>query len=71
MSPPPLTMMAASETAAALAAAAAAASSSSSPSDPGYVTMTEVNFKYLKHVIFKFFTSPDTEVRRILFSSRN
>ena len=70
MSPPPLTMMAASETAAALAAAAAAASSSS-PSDPGYVTMTEVNFKYLKHVIFKFFTSPDTEVRRILFSSRN
>ncbi len=26
------------------------------------VTMSEVNFKYLKHVIFKFFTSPDPEV---------
>ncbi len=29
---------------------------------PRLVTMSEVNFKYLKHVIFKFFTSPDTEV---------
>ena len=27
------------------------------------VTMSDVNFKYLKHVIFKFFTSPNTEVR--------
>ncbi len=30
---------------------------------PHLVTMSEVNFKYLKHVIFKFFTSPDTEVQ--------
>lgn len=30
------------------------------------VTMTEVNFKYLKHVIFKFFTSPAFEVISIM-----
>ncbi len=33
---------------------------------PRLVTMSEVNFKYLKHVIFKFFTSPDTEVTLFL-----
>ena len=32
------------------------------------VLMTEVNYKYLKHVIFKFFTSRDYEVRIMLFS---
>ena len=35
---------------------------SSSSETTNVVTMTEVNFKYLKHVIFKFFTSPEYEV---------
>lgn len=29
------------------------------------ILMTEVNYKYLKHVIFKFFTSRDYEVRLV------
>ena len=38
----------------------------SSPLPPGKNDMEEVNFKYLKHVIFKFLTSREYEVRLIV-----